>query len=197
MLRAPYHTSQAPRHARGYTLVEMLVVLVLLGFIMLISVRKLDSVLPQTRLRASAREFVSAVQAARDQSILVSGSCGFRVAMGRGEYWIVLPTRGEGRSFFVGTSEGVQEYGRESLSRQRLRTGVQFKSLYVAGEGQIASGTAAIGISPLGAFPDLVAHLENDRGSVVTVKINGVTGVASFHKGYQSYEELQPAFLPR
>jgi type II secretory pathway pseudopilin PulG len=188
---------RSPRRS-AYTLIEMVLVVVILGFITLITVRGLGSVLPRNRLQASAREVASTVQSARDQAVLTSRGSSLRFDLDGGVYWIVLPSpTGDVTSLFVKTSDGLEEIGGDALSHRRLHKGVRFADIRAGGDDEVPAGVLSVDISPLGAFPDLVVHLENEQQAVVTLHINGVTGIPAFHDGFKSYEELRPVFLPR
>ena len=53
----------------GYTLIELLVVLLIIGAALSLALPRLDSVLPQLKLKQTAREVVLALRAAQRQAI--------------------------------------------------------------------------------------------------------------------------------
>lgn len=177
----------------GYTLVEMLVVVLLMGIFVSLAVTRLDNLQPRTRLHAAARELAGTIQTARDQAILTSRHCGLRFDLSHGQYWMVLasPT-GETQSFFVESGDEIEEKGREKLSRHRMPRGVRFRDLQPAGASVATSGVLAVEISPLGAFSELLFHLENEEGEIVTLRVNGLTGLPEFYEGEKPYHEFVP-----
>src|SRR4029077_14920954 len=56
-------------HRAGYTLIELLVVLLIIGAALSLALPRLDSVLPQLKLKQTAREVVLALRAAQRQAI--------------------------------------------------------------------------------------------------------------------------------
>lgn len=170
----------------GFTLFEMLMVVILLGLVSLIAFRPLDGLRPKTRLEAAARDLATTIRNAREQAILTSSHSGLRFDIDKGEYWIVLgDPEGRGRSFFVESSDGLQEFGRQALTRQRLPEGVDFQDLQFTEGSLYSSGLVGIEITPLGVFSEFLVHLRNEKETALTVHLNGIIGITEFYEGYE------------
>lgn len=183
---------------RAFSLIELLVVVIILSLILLIAVPRLDSLTPRTRLQAAARELAVTIRQAREQAILTSTHSGLRFDIHRGEYWIVLGKPDEGtNSFFIESSTGLQELGRERLTRRRLPRGVRFLDLEFSRDAIFPSGLVGLEITPMGVFSSCSMHLVNEEDSEVTLRVNGLIGTFNYYDGYQPLDVFEPALTPK
>lgn len=171
----------------------MLVVVLILGLLVGVAVARLDRVRPRARLHAAARELAGTLQTARDQAILTSRRCGLRLDLSRGHYWIVLGSpQGDDRSFFIESRGDIEEAGRSRLSPHELPLGVRIKDVQPSGGPLATSGVLALEISALGVFSDLLIHMQNEEGELVTLRANGLTGLPEFYEGEKFFHEFVP-----
>lgn len=83
------------RRRQGFTLIEIMTVLLILGVILMSVVPAIDGLVPSYRLKGAAREVAALLE--RAQSEAISTRKEFRVAydLDRNTYWLVLPPKEE------------------------------------------------------------------------------------------------------
>jgi prepilin-type N-terminal cleavage/methylation domain-containing protein len=75
----------------GFTLLELLCVVALLGILLFFVLPKLDSVTPQTRLKSAARRIGSTMELAQGQAIASGKEYVLAYDLGKQSYWLILP----------------------------------------------------------------------------------------------------------
>jgi len=170
-----------PRTSRveGFTLLELLVVLAILGVLLGIFSLGTGSILSSGDLRLAAREILSEVASARG-----------RAAGSRSEQVLVF-NLDENR-----LEREIKEKGGESVSfRHGKKTvltmprGVVLVDIRVENRGKFQEGKAAVHFFPNGCLERMLIHLKNLKESAYTIEINAVTGQATLYEGYVDQEE--------
>lgn len=77
------------RNAKGFSMVEMLVVMAIIGIVMAISIPAYLSYLPRIRLKAAAREITSDMQYAKVQAIKTNTTTAVLFLPGAGTYKVI------------------------------------------------------------------------------------------------------------
>jgi prepilin-type N-terminal cleavage/methylation domain-containing protein len=78
-------------HAKGFTLLELLAVVGLLGIILFFVIPNVDSMTPGARLKSSARGIASSIELAQGQAIATGKEYTLAYDLSKGSYWIILP----------------------------------------------------------------------------------------------------------
>ena len=79
---------RAPRAAAGFTLIEMIVVLTILGLMMTLFVGNIRTVSPATHARAAAEAISGALRATRSEALMTNRSVAFSLDLvSRGYQW--------------------------------------------------------------------------------------------------------------
>ncbi len=168
-----------PRAAnRGFTLIEISVVVLIVASMIAAAVVKLDRLLPSSAADAAARSLISSLDLART----------YAVSHGRVyEVWINIDEHG----WAVKTpfdDEGKVAHkteDRSDLGWDHLETGLEFKSI-VDGKGMaINQGLVKIAFNQTGATSDLYVHLSHTAGEQydITVRILGLNGLSTVFSG--------------
>ena len=76
---------------RGFTLLELLAVVALLGIVLFFVVPKLDNITPGARLKAAARKIGSTMELAQGQAIATGKEHVLAYDVTKGTLWIILP----------------------------------------------------------------------------------------------------------
>lgn len=79
------------RAARGFTLVELMAVVFILGVIALAMIPALDNMVPSYRLRSGAREVGSMIELAQSEAIANRKEFAIAYDLDEHTYWLVLP----------------------------------------------------------------------------------------------------------
>jgi prepilin-type N-terminal cleavage/methylation domain-containing protein len=152
------------RASRGYTLLEILLVLGLLTLIASLVVARLDLATPTYRLRTAGRELAQSVAEARSESIARAQAVELHYDLSGGKYWLSVP----GES---GPSGGLGQQTRSSLQPRALPDGVRFADCTFFRGEVTRSGSVTVRFSFLGACEGHLLHLTDAAGNSFTVEV--------------------------
>ena len=163
---------------RGFTLIEISVVVLIIAIILSAAVVKLARILPSSAADAAARSLISSLDLARTYAV----SHGRRY-----EVWVDIDERG----WAVMTpfdAEGKIAHkleDRTTLGWQYLEKGLEFDSI-LDGKGQVfEKGKIKIAFDSSGATGDLFIHFTHTAGEQydLTVRVLGLNGLSSVFSG--------------
>src|SRR5947209_2592518 len=75
----------------GFTLLELLAVVALLGLVLFFVVPNLDSITPRARLKSAARRIGTTMELAQGEAIASGKEFTLAYDLSKGTYWIILP----------------------------------------------------------------------------------------------------------
>jgi type II secretion system protein H len=158
---------------RGFTLVELAVVVAIIGLILASVAIRFDSLTTSARLRSSAREIASTIGLAHSQATSTGRAQTVVFDTDNNQYWIEDSSEGQG----------------DWLPRTRsLYRDITFEDIQVGEEVYSERGTLSIEISPLGITSACMVHLEAEGGGQMTLEVCPLTGTVRFYDGYKEYE---------
>lgn len=161
----------------GFSLVELLAVLVILGLLSGIAAVSWQASMPRAQLNASVRILAERIAGTRADAIARSLEFKLYYDIDRGRYWVETPFALEGGRLAVGDEE------RSILFETALEDGIRFHEIVIDGE-PYSDGTVYVRFDPLGAASDhrIVLYQEIfDR--YFTVEVLALTGLVRFHDG--------------
>lgn len=170
----------------GFTLIEMLVVVLVIGIGMALVLPNLDRLTPRHRLRSSAREIASTMELARHMAITKVATYGIRYEVEPPggftvpSYRLLLPADEAG--------------DREALSRRRLPDGVFIRAVVLPGGEELSTGEAVIDFGSSGNDGAHVVILENEEGDVLSIKFQPLVGLATFYDEEVGFAEFRGSF---
>ena len=170
---------------RGYTLMELIVVMFILGIVLMVAAPRLTPFLTETRLDTSARQLATFCRYANAQAILTKTYMVLHIDIDTGEYWVTtfsnIQTAGPFRK-----SQDLEEIEVTSdlLRRRRLSDTVRFEDVDLSETGYADSSTVALDFTPVGATEGMLAHLKSESGSQLTVFFDPLTGTPGVLDGY-------------
>jgi prepilin-type N-terminal cleavage/methylation domain-containing protein len=201
----PTGRSGADARQGGYTLMELLAVIAILGLMLMIAVTRIDFLIPKYRVRAAGRELGAYLQHVKGRA--VAEGMPFYVCYdvpGR-KYWVLAPlpippeelemmglAAPGGGLPLAGAGLPVPglppppgpppiRYGEALVTA--LPDDVIFKDVAVGTETM--SGFITIEITPFGSTRTHYVHLSDEAGDrKTTIKFNGLTGNVTFYDGY-------------
>lgn len=163
---------------RGFTLIEISVVVLIIALMLTTATVQLDRYLPGTRNEAAGRALLDTLDLARTHAIAQGLAYEVEIDLGRGGYQIIDPYDQDGK------------LARDPEQRQRLvwhalPDGVSFGGLTnAAGEIQ-DKGTFRVRFDPSGSAQAVWIYLKNAAGDRydLTVQILPLTGVSKIAEG--------------
>ena len=182
--------ADAPRgrgRALGFTLIELVVVVLIVGLMATLAVTRMDFLVPKYRLRAAARGVGSLAKQARVRAAATGKDVYLEMDLSRGLYWLLVafpkePEPGQEPDF------SALEYA--PILQHELPDGVQFHDVVLGPEQKVDRAQARVRISPFGASDHVIVNLRNEDDRRMSVRMNGFTGHLSFAEEYREAEQL-------
>ena len=179
------------RSQRGFTLVELIAVIVIVGLIAMVTVTRLDFLVPKYRLRGAAREVGSVLGLGKAHAASNGKDVYFEVDLARGAYWLLaaFPKSTPGDQVNPGEVR-AQALEYQPLFTQTLPDGIQFTDVVLGDKDKTNDGRSRARLSALGSSSHIILNMRNDDGKEISVRMNGFTGVISYTDGRQEAEAL-------
>jgi len=173
----------------GFTLVELMLVCVIIGAMVGIAATRLDLMVPKYRLRAAAREVASVLKQAKARAAAQGKDVYFEIDLAQGRYWMLAPfPKPEDPGDPRPVESRPLQY--EPVFVRQLPDGVHFVDVILGDKEKFTSGRARIRLSAFGASSHAILNLVNSEDVVLAVKMNGFTGLISYHDEHQDAEQL-------
>jgi prepilin-type N-terminal cleavage/methylation domain-containing protein len=183
--------SRATRKRGGFTLIELIAVVVIMGLIAMVTVTRLDFLVPKYRLRGAAREVGSLLGLGKAHAASNGKDVFFEVDLARGAYWLLAPfpkaEPGDERGVIDVHSRPL-EY--QPIFEQTLPDSIQFTDVILGDKDKSNNGRSRVRISALGSSGHIILNMRNDEGKEISVRMNGFTGMISYVDGRQEAEAL-------
>jgi len=173
----------------GFTLVELIAVIVIVGLIAMVTVTRLDFLVPKYRLRGAAREVGSVLGIGKAHAASSGRDVYFEVDLAQGRFWLlaVFPKE-DPASENLPVEARPLEY--QAVFDRTLPDGVIFTDVSLGEKDTRNSGIARARLSSLGSSSHIILNMKNDEGKEISVKMNGFTGLISYADGRQEPEAI-------
>lgn len=164
-------TARRPRGAGGFTLIELMVVLAIVGLAMLSVFVGSDALLPATRLAGAAKEVGARVEIARIQALSTQEPIVFAYDLDRDgcEAYYPYERDEDGNALGLGRFQ-VAEF-------KRIEEGMRIREVRLPGQEPRTRETVSITISPQGRMPPhdvVIDNPEFPESEVLTVRVHGL-----------------------
>jgi prepilin-type N-terminal cleavage/methylation domain-containing protein len=158
---------------RGFTLLELLIVLVVIGLVAGVGIPRLERLSPKYSLRAAAREIASKLEYLRSTSIFQRKTFGMRYDLARATYSFILPPEEDA------ADKPFEEW--PTTNAVRLPTLVSIKAVVLA-DNSVFEGDEIVDvmIEPLGVAGSHAVILQDTEGHILSAKFNALTGTVDF-----------------
>lgn len=166
---------------RGYTLIELSIVLLLISLIFFISLPRLSNFLFQADLKDAARSLKAVVYFLRSKSIVAHTPTVLHLDLDRRLYWGDF-------------AEGTEEQHSRGKARpvlvppKGLPDGIRFLDASNINTPKKNSGMLASTFNSKGALEETVIHLADKRSNIMTIIVNAFTGTFSIYDEYVDVE---------
>ncbi|MFT5051883.1 MAG: prepilin-type N-terminal cleavage/methylation domain-containing protein [Chlamydiales bacterium] len=177
MIARPRQSRQA---AAGFTIAELMMVILIMGLISAAVSLGMDSLLPGERLNTSVRRLAATLQGTRSDAIARNGEFWVEYDLDKEAVRVVTPFRIGGGSMI----DDVEEWeDRFALPWDQVEPGVDIASVALAGD-QFDQGIVRVRFDPRGAASDHSVILSQPKfESYFTIEVLALTGVIKFHDG--------------
>ena len=166
---------------RGFTIIELMVVLVVMGLIAGGVAMSMEAALPRSRLNSEVRGLAATLQGARSDAIARNAEFLVEYDLDQDAYRVLTPFRLEGG--LIGPDAEDAEDQRMALGWHHLADGVEIASVYIGGE-QFQEGVARVRFDPLGAASGhAVVFIQPQYENFYTIEVLALTGLIHFHEG--------------
>ena len=170
-------TSKVGTWNRGYTLIELSIILILLGVILLFALPKLD-IIGEVRLRSTARELAGTIQSLFDESILKREPYQLVFDIGERTYSIVE----------TGVNAESSEVIETTRRQVNLPDKTYIKDIVTPIDGKMAEGKIVIRFYPDGFVEKNIIHLSNGKKDY-TLVTTPLSGKVKILEGYVEIQE--------
>ena len=169
------------RRGRGFTLIELVVVIAIMGVLFSVVLPSLDGVSPKYRLRAAAREVGSEIHQVRSLAAGTGRTYALHYDLDDNKMWIILPPV-EGED----PDQPLDE--RERLTTLDLPDQVTIEEVVLAGGSRVSRGEVDIVIDSLGNEGSHIVYLRNTEDSLIAVKFNALLGFVDYFRDEVDFE---------
>ena len=179
------NASSRDSREHGFTLLEILVVVFLLGLMFSTATVNLGRFLPASRSEQSARTLISQMELARTNSIAFGRPYRFEMDLDEESFRIVTPFDEDGNF-------ALTEEERTDLGWTLLEQGMAFQAIEDATGWETEKGIFKVEYDSSGSTRDMSVFLINTfaTGFDRTIRVSGLTGAASVLQGRVSLPQV-------
>jgi prepilin-type N-terminal cleavage/methylation domain-containing protein len=164
------------RQAKGFTLIELTVVIILLGIIMTLTVPRFHTAILTDDLKATTRKMVGIIKGLRDEAIREQRVYFLHFDLESNRFWIDS----------TGMSE--EERAREAEKASTLPETVRVLDVWLGSKGKKMTGETAIRFSKKGYVQPSAIHLGAEDGREFTLVLNPFLGRVTIYDRYIEFE---------
>ncbi len=170
-------TNTATMHRRGgFSLVELLAVIIVLGLIATVVMINWRAILPKTELHSAVRELSAVLQGTRSDAISRNATFEVQYDIDENRYRVMTPFRAGG-----GLAPTAEE--RQALAWHVLPASVHFRSITI-GTDAFEKGLVIVRFDPIGsASGHILTLLQPADDNTYTIEVQGLLGLINYHEG--------------
>jgi general secretion pathway protein H len=159
---------------KGFTLLELALVLFILGLMSIIAVPRVHILLTGENIERAARNLVSVFRYARGLSAGEGVRHFIHIDLENDRYWLSRERQTQRNS-------SEQE---EVVERRRLPDSVTFEDVETLGKGLVSQGEIVIQFWSNGFVETAQIHLRSANNRQLTLTVNPITGMTQIEEGY-------------
>ena len=159
---------------RGFTLIELVVVLAIIGMLMALVLPRLPST-ESENLKVSARTLASTLRYLQD-----------RAATGRKTYYLLMEPGTENIKVLEAAADGSEkEPGDTLLQKRPTKEGIQVADVMIPRLGKVKEGQLRLDVGMGGLRDFVIIHLRSPDDNFWTVMAFPSSGKVKIYEGYQ------------
>jgi len=161
---------------KGYTLVELIVVLVLIGLVLTLAAPRFRNALLTDDLKGVARKMIGIINNLRNEAIREQRNYSLRFDLDANKFWV---------SYGSMTDEERAVAGEEGSS---LPPDIRIHDVWIKGEGKMVRGTARIRFTRRGYTQKSAIHLSSKDGRELTLVLSPFLGKVKVVDKYVEFD---------
>ena len=161
---------------KGFTLLELVVVVGLLGLMLVITVPRFRQALMTNELKASTRKIVGLVQGMRDKAIRDHSAYLLHIEIGASRFWVTA----DGSS--------AEEVTLAKDNGFQLPAEVRVRDVWLRSRGKLMTGEVVIRCSRKGYLEQSIIHLGAEDGDRMSLLLTPFLGEIRISEGYYEIE---------
>lgn len=163
---------------KGFTLLELVVVIGLLGLMLVVTVPRFRQTLMANELKASTRKIVGLVQGLRDKAIREHKDYLLHIEIGASRFWVAAD-RSSAEEIILAKDKGF-----------RLPTEVRVLDVWLRSRDKLTAGEVIIRCSRKGYLEQSIIHLGAADGDRMSLLLTPFLGEI---RTYEGYHEIEPS----
>lgn len=167
-----------PLDKKGYTLIELMVVIVLLGLIFTIATPKIRDALFRDELKGATRQMVGLIMRLRNEAIREHKDYMLHFDLESNRFWFDSPSMTE------------EERARIAADASPLTGQVDIMDVWISGEGKIMLGEVRIRINKKGYIQQSVIHLGMEDNREFTLLLSPFLRRVEVYDKYIEFEDI-------
>ena len=166
------------RETKGFTLIELTVVIVLIGIILTLTIPRFQTAIVTDDLKATTRKIVGMINGLRDEAIREQRIYFLHFDLESNRYWIDS----------TGMSE--EERARAAEKAPTLPAGVRVLDIWLSSRGKKMTGQTVIRFNKKGYVQPSAIHLGAEDGREFTLVLSPFLGRVQVYDRYIEFEEI-------
>ncbi|MBI5360416.1 MAG: prepilin-type N-terminal cleavage/methylation domain-containing protein [Planctomycetes bacterium] len=172
---------------KGFTLIEMMFVIMIIGVMMGVAMVKLDGTLPYFRFRATAREIANLIKLAKSTAATQGITIYIQYDISNQKFWLLCPE--------VPTDKLKEDLDIELMDQKKnvilfassIPEGIRLQDVITGTKETFESGIVSMECTPFGTVDQHVVHLmmkEDEDVRYYSVAVSPLTGFIKFSDKY-------------
>lgn len=167
-----------PQNQKGYTLIELMVVIVLLGLIFTIATPKIRDALFRDELKGATRQMVGLINRLRNDAVREHKDYLLHFDLESNRFWFDTPSMTE------------DERAQVAADASPLPEQVNIMDVWISGEGKIMLGEVRIRINKKGYIQQSAIHLGTEDQREFTLLLSPFLRRIEIYDEYIDFEEI-------
>jgi type II secretion system protein H len=166
-------------HGRGFTLIEIVVVMVIIAVMFAVALPSLRGMNEQNQLRSSAREMVSLMKYARSEAVFGERMTEVFLDTTKRQYWLDLRTPDPKTGEYTPGKKTTTHFE----TKRELGKGLYFDEANTISDNILKNNIIAIDFYPDGSASPAIFTLSNDKNVKTTLEVIKSTGQVEITPG--------------